>query len=215
MKKIFFALPFLLAGCQTERVAYRFQPVPPTRGVALAVASGAGRADTGAAASGSGPAERTTTSQPAYCPAATYAAGTPSALRPGRPIAGQKQAARPVRATTPQALPAAAPEALDAPVALIPTAPKSLVGKLLFHPLTRQRATAGPAHTTENGLGGIALFFIGVVLALLAGLGALVSLIFGTGFFTGVGFAAAGLVVLFLLYKLLSGDGKKKAKPTK
>lgn len=215
MKKLFFALPFLLAGCQTERVAYRFQPVPPSRGVALAAASDAGRADTGSAAGGSSPAEHATTSQSVYCPAATHAAGTPAALRPGRPVAGQKPAARPPRATAPQALPAAAPEALAAPVALAPAAPKALAGKLLLHRLTRQRATAGPAHATENGLGGIALFFIGVVLALLAGLGALVSLIFGTGFFTGVGFAAAGLVVLFLLYKLLSGGGKKKAKLAK
>jgi hypothetical protein len=52
------------------------------------------------------------------------------------------------------------------------------------------------------------------VLGLLAGLGALVSLIPGIGFFGGVGLAAAGLLVLFLLYSLLSG-GKKKAKPAK
>jgi len=80
--------------------------------------------------------------------------------------------------------------------------------------LGRQRATAGPARTAESGLGGIGLFFIAVLLGVLAGLGALVSVIFGTGFFAGVGFAAAGLVVLFLLYSLLSG-GKKKRKPAK
>ena len=80
--------------------------------------------------------------------------------------------------------------------------------------LGRPHATAGPARTAESGLGGIGLFFIAVLLGVLAGLGALVSVIFGTGFFAGVGFAAAGLVVLLLLYLLLSG-GKKKSKPVK
>jgi len=80
--------------------------------------------------------------------------------------------------------------------------------------LLRQHATAGPAHTAESGLGGIGLFVIAVVLGLLAGLGALVSLIPGISFFGGVGLAAAGLLVLFLLYSLLSG-GKKKVKPAK
>jgi hypothetical protein len=59
-------------------------------------------------------------------------------------------------------------------------------------------------------LGGIGLFVIGVVLALLAGLGALVNVIFSVGVFTGVGYAAAGLVVLFLLYSLFKGGKKKK-----
>ncbi|NML67570.1 hypothetical protein HHL22_20405 [Hymenobacter sp. RP-2-7] len=104
--------------------------------------------------------------------------------------------------TLPTLSPAAAPSRLAG------------AGRWVLRPLLRQRATAGPAHTTENGLGGIALFFLAVVLGLLAGLGALVSVIFGTGFFTGVGFAAAGLLVLFLLYSLLSG-GKKKSKPAK
>jgi len=80
------------------------------------------------------------------------------------------------------------------------------IAKKLAHRL-RQRSTEGAA---ESGLGGIGLFVIGVVLALLAGLGALVNVIFGVGFFTGVGYAAAGLVVLFLLYSLFSGGKKKK-----
>ena len=82
------------------------------------------------------------------------------------------------------------------------------VAKQLAHRL-RSRSTEGAA---ESGLGGIGFFVIGVVLALLAGLGALVNLIFSVGFFTGVGYAAAGLVVLFLLYSLFSGGKGKKAK---
>jgi hypothetical protein len=58
-------------------------------------------------------------------------------------------------------------------------------------------------------LGRVILFFIGVVLGVLAGLAALVNVIFGVGFFTALGYTAAGLVVLYLLYKLFSG-GKKK-----
>ena len=75
--------------------------------------------------------------------------------------------------------------------------------------LGRRHATEGAA---ESGLGGIGLFVIGVVLALLAGLGALAALIPGVSFLGGVGLAAAALVVLFLLYSLVSG-GKKKATP--
>ena len=82
------------------------------------------------------------------------------------------------------------------------------VAKRWAHRLQRKRPTEGAA---ESGLGSIGLFFIGVVLALLAGLGALVSLIPGVSFWGGIGLAAAGLVVLFLLYSLLSGGkGKKK-----
>jgi hypothetical protein len=44
----------------------------------------------------------------------------------------------------------------------------------------------------------------------LAGLAALVNLIFGVGFFTALGYTAAGLVVLFLLYSLFSKGKKKK-----
>ena len=81
------------------------------------------------------------------------------------------------------------------------------VAKQLAHRLQRQRPTEGAA---ENGLGRVALFFIGVVLAVLAGLAALVNLIFSVGFFTALGYTAAGLVVLFLLYSLFSGGKKKK-----
>jgi len=81
------------------------------------------------------------------------------------------------------------------------------VAKQLAHRIQRPRPTEGVA---ENGLGRVALFFIGVVLAVLAGLAALVNLIFSVGFFTALGYTAAGLVVLFLLYSLFSGGKKKK-----
>jgi len=74
----------------------------------------------------------------------------------------------------------------------------------------RRHATEGAA---ENGLGRVALFFIAVALSVVAGLAALVNLIFSVGFFTALGYTAAGLVVLFLLYSLLSG-GKKKPSAT-
>jgi hypothetical protein len=79
--------------------------------------------------------------------------------------------------------------------------------RLLPHLLPKQRATSG---ATESGLARVGLFFIGVVLGLLAGLAALVNVIFAVGFFTALGYTAGGLVILFLLYKLFSG-GKKKA----
>jgi small-conductance mechanosensitive channel len=81
------------------------------------------------------------------------------------------------------------------------------VAKQLARRFQRQRPTEG---TAENGLGRVALFFIGVVLAVLAGLAALVSLIPGVSFWGGLGLVAAGLVVLFLLYSLFSGGKKKK-----
>jgi hypothetical protein len=85
--------------------------------------------------------------------------------------------------------------------------PRTAGQRLLPHFLLKQRATSGAA---ESGLGRVGLFFIGVVLGVLAGLAALVNVIFGVGFFTALGYTAGGLVVLFLLYKLFSG-GKKKA----
>lgn len=81
------------------------------------------------------------------------------------------------------------------------------VAKQLARHLQPRRPTEGVA---ESGLGRIGLFFIGVVLAILAGLAALVNVIFSVGFFTALGYTAAGLVVLFLLYTLLSGGKKKK-----
>ena len=78
----------------------------------------------------------------------------------------------------------------------------------------RPRHRAGSAiartqRTAEAGLGRTVLFILGVVLAVLAGLAALVNVIFGVGFFTALGYTAAGLLVLYLLYQLFSP--KKKA----
>lgn len=101
------------------------------------------------------------------------------------------------------------PRAGKVALALPPLAaamPRQLARQAARH-LSRRPTTEGAA---ESGLGRIGLFFIGVVLAVLAGLAALVNVIFGVGFFTGLGYAAGGLVVLGLLYLLLSG-GKKKA----
>ncbi|MVN76038.1 hypothetical protein GO988_06850 [Hymenobacter sp. HMF4947] len=81
------------------------------------------------------------------------------------------------------------------------TVPMRAARRLAQH-LHRQQARGGAA---ESGLGNIGLFFIGVVLAVLAGLAALVNVIFGVGFFTALGYTAAGLVVLGVLYLLLSG----------
>ena len=82
------------------------------------------------------------------------------------------------------------------------------LAKQLAHRLQRPRPTEGAA---ENGLGRVALFFIGVTLALLAGLAALFALIPGVSFWGGLGLAVGALVVLFLLYSLVSGGKKKKA----
>jgi hypothetical protein len=100
--------------------------------------------------------------------------------------------------------------------ALPPTTLATLATTTLAQRPRPQHLTLGRRHTTEgaaeSGLGGIGLFVIGVVLALLAGLGTLAALIPGVSFLGGVGLAAAALVVLFLLYSLVSG-GKKKATP--
>ncbi|GAB3638439.1 hypothetical protein GCM10027422_40290 [Hymenobacter arcticus] len=85
-------------------------------------------------------------------------------------------------------------------------------GRQLSQHLRRRHATEGAA---ESGLGRVALFFIGVTLGVLAGLAALVTLIFSVGFFTALGYTAAGLVVLFLLYSLLSGGKKTTTTPAK
>jgi hypothetical protein len=72
--------------------------------------------------------------------------------------------------------------------------------------LGRRPTTEGAA---ENGLGRVALFFIGVALAVVAGLAALLALIPGVSFWGGLGLAVGALVVLFLLYSLVSGSKKK------
>jgi small-conductance mechanosensitive channel len=129
-----------------------------------------------------------TTTLPA-APAETAAAATPAVARPQ---------------TQPSPRPAQKAHTL-APLATTKLA--APLAKQLAHKLQRQRPTEGAA---ENGLGRVALFFIGVVLAVLAGLAALVSLIPGVSFWGGLGLVAAGLVVIFLLYSLFSGGKKKK-----
>lgn len=190
MRKLFLAFPILLlASCQSERVAFRFQSVAPTAGYTPRAA---------AAPAGLVPLPGSALAAPA--PAETAA-----------PLAVARQPRRPRLAARSRQ----AQATLTAPLALATPAPTTRpLQRLLLKRLVRQRATAGPARTAENGLGGIALFFIAVVLGLLAGLGALVSLIPGVSFLGGVGLAAAGLLVLFLLYSLLSG-GKKQQKPAK
>jgi len=153
--------------------------------------------------------------QPA--PASSYAAGAPLASSPPALAAAPASAApQPAPANSPDAQAARAlrPRRLAAALHTLPpatlaalAAPTRAAQRLPQH-LHRRHATEGAA---ESGLGRVALFFIGVVLAVLAGLAALVNLIFSVGFFTALGYTAAGLVVLALLYMLLSGGKKKKA----
>lgn len=151
-----------------------------------------------------------------FRPAATSAVAAPVAAAPAspaeapRPAAGLENEVTIVAPTRPGRLPHHRPVALvPAPVAA-PGAPAPVpaVVRHLAQRLVRRHPTEGRA---ESGLGNIGLFFIGVVLAVLAGLAAIVNVIFSVGFFTALGYVAAGLVVLFLLYSLLSGGGKKKA----
>jgi hypothetical protein len=181
-KPLWLAPALLLAGCRSEQLVFQTQPA-----ASALIASTAPKvlADTTlmATVATARPLEAAATITPRITPAPASAA---AALQPVAPRLRHKAAFQ---------LPALSKVLIAKPVA-----------KKLAHRL-RQRSTEGAA---ESGLGGIGLFVIGVVLALLAGLGALVDVIFGVGFFTGVGYAAAGLVVLFLLYSLFSGGHKKK-----
>jgi hypothetical protein len=131
---------------------------------------------------------------------ATVALGTAN-LAAGQPTTPLKpaQQLRPRRlAAALRALPQSTLATLAAP---------TRAGQQLTQHIGRRHATEGAA---ESGLGRVALFFIGVALAVLAGLAALFALIPGVSFWGGLGLAAAAVVVLVLLYSLLSG-GKKKA----
>jgi len=126
----------------------------------------------------------------------TLATANLAASQPTTPLKPAKQL-RPRRlAAALKALPQSALATLAAP---------TRASQQLAQHIGRRHTTEGAA---ESGLGRVALFFIGVTLAVLAGLAALVNLIFSIGFFTALGYTAAGLVVLFVLYSLLSG-GKK------
>jgi hypothetical protein len=138
------------------------------------------------------PIDPTLAAEVRVAPASVAPTGSP--LLPQRPSQPRSQEQRVTTLASRTLLPAATPQ-------------RAVGQHLLPHLLPRQRATSGAA---ENGLGRVALFFIGVVLAVLAGLAALVNVIFGVGFFTALGYTAASLVVLYLLYKIFSG-GKKKA----
>jgi len=156
------------------------------------------------------PAAPAAESLAATAPAISLDSSLAATVTTSRPAVASPVAAAPVAATQPQAQPATPLRAAKTGRALPRLAALHLatpVAKQLAHKLQRQRPTEGAA---ENGLGRVALFFIGVVLALLAGLAALVSLIPGVSFWGGLGLAAAGLVVIFLLYSLISGSKKKK-----
>jgi hypothetical protein len=147
-------------------------------------------------------ASQPTAAAPSFLADTTLTA-TVAATRPALPAAAPAgNTLRPAhysprRASTPKlALPPVTKLFIAAPVA-----------KRLAQHLRQRRPTGGVA---ESGLGQIGFFAIGVVLGLLAGLAALVNVIFGVGFFTALGYTAAGLVVLVLLYSLFSGGKKKK-----
>ncbi|MBJ6145767.1 hypothetical protein [Hymenobacter sp. BT559] len=179
-KPLWLAPAILLAGCRSEQLVFQSQSATSVPVVATT------------------PRVLTDTTL-----TATVATARP--LEPTAPIApapARQPLAAATRPIAPQLRHKASPQLLALPKAFIT---KPIARKLAPH--LRQHSTEGAA---ESGLGGIGLFVIGVVLALLAGLGALVNVIFSVGFFTGVGYAAAGLVVLFLLYSLFKGGKKKK-----
>ena len=149
------------------------------------------------------------TSVPVAAPAAV--ASTPAMAVPAA-VATENQATsqpatplKPAKQLRPRRL-AAALKALPQSTLATLAAP-ARASQQLTQPIGRRHATEGAA---EDGLGRVALFFIGVTLAVLAGIAALFALIPGVSFWGGLGLAAGALVVLFLLYSLVSG-GKKKS----
>jgi len=181
MRKLLALAPaLLLVGCHSAQVVTQ-RPAPAAE--PLAAAAPAVPLDSALTAT-------VTTPRPAAMAVPLAAAPQPTAAPQHRPTP------RPRQASSLRALSRLATAGIATPAA-----------KQLAHNLKRQRTTEGAA---ENGLGRVALFFIGVVLAVLAGLAALVNVIFSVGFFTALGYTAAGLVVLFLLYSLFSGGKKKK-----
>ena len=177
MRKLLCVVPaLLLASCHSQQVAFQFQPATTTSVPVAAPAAGASPEITvlGAAA----PAE--TVAAPAATPTLKFA----QRLRP-------RQLAAALKSLPPSAL------------ATLATAAPAPAGQSLMQrrPHLRRHAAEG---TAENGLGRVALFFIGVALAVVAGLAALLALIPGVSFWGGLGLAVAALVVLFLLYSLVS-----------
>ncbi len=180
-KPLWLAPALLLAGCRSEQLVFQTQPITAASRTA-AVPSTLTDSTLTATVVAARPLEPAATAAPRSAPASTASASLPVGPRPQH--------------TASLRLPALSKVFIAKPVA-----------KQLAHRLQKRHSTEGAA---ESGLGGIGMFVIGVVLALLAGLGALVNVIFSVGFFTGVGYAAAGLVVLFLLYSLFSRGKKKK-----
>ncbi|RZK17331.1 MAG: hypothetical protein EOO56_18170 [Hymenobacter sp.] len=184
MRKILALAPaLLLAGCNSAQVV--MQPVAP---VAESLA--------------------------ATTPAVPYDSALTATITARRLAATAKPLLLPVPLVAVElpVLPASAPQPLKAPnlravTRLATRGSTAPAVKRLSQRIQRQRPTEGAA---ESGLGGIALFAVGVVLAVLAGLAALVNVIFNLGFFTALGYTAAGLVVLVLLYVLFSKGKKKK-----
>jgi len=183
MRKILCVVPaLLLASCHSQQVAFQFQPAPATSVPVAAPAAGASPEITVVGAA--------TPAETAAAPSATPAPKAAQRLRP-------RQLAAALKALPPSAL-----------TTLATTAPAPASQPLMQRlPHLRRHATEGAA---ENGLGRVALFFIGVALAVVAGLAALLALIPGVSFWGGLGLAVAALVVLFLLYSLVSGGKKKK-----
>ncbi len=182
----FFGLLPLLAGfmassCQSSRPGFSFQPAPCR--AATTVMSGVG----------------TTLADSVALPATE---ATEFVMTGPTPRPGARRLAR-LAAVLPQLRAAVA-----GPVGTLTAKQPQTQSARHLPRLLRQRATHGAA---ENGLGRVALFFIGVALGVVAGLAALFALIPGVSFWGGVGLAAAALVVLFLLYSLVSGGKKKKA----
>jgi len=184
MRKLLCVVPaLLLASCHSQQVAFQFQPAPATS-VPVAAAP-AGVSPEIIVVGAAMPAET------AAAPAATPAPQPAQRLRPRQLAAALKSLPTSTLATLATATPTPAGQHLTQRL-----------------PHLRRHATEGAA---ENGLGRVALFFIGVVLGVVAGLAALLALIPGVSFWGGLGLAVAALVVLFLLYSLVSGGKKKKA----
>jgi len=128
-----------------------------------------------------------------------------AAAAPAKTTAAPSPTPAPKPAKRPPNVLAAALQALPRRTLATLAAPARASQQLSQH-IGRRHATEGAA---ENGLGRVALFFIGVALAVVAGLAALLALIPGVSFWGGLGLAVAALLVVFLLYSLVSG-GKKK-----
>ena len=184
MRKLLCVVPaLLLAGCHSQQVAFQFQPAPATSVPVAAAPAGVSPEITVVGVA-----------TPAETVAALAATPTPKPAQRLHP----RQLAATLKSLPPGTL-----------TTLAMTTPAPAGQPLMQRrPHLRRHATEGAA---ESGLGRVALFFIAVVLGLVAGLGALFALIPGVSFWGGLGLAVAALVVIFLLYSLVSGGKKKKA----